>query len=150
MADNDNLHPVTHLRPVRTPPSRIRTLWSSLSDAMRAVILLAGFVGLIIGAYATLSSVVTAGELATAARAQDAVDTKQNAEIDEMDEDLDLLHLTTVKLATDADWLKREVAGVREDLRRMDRGLPLAPLPLPTPHPMPVQTSAQPAPTRAP
>lgn len=148
MSDHDNLHPVTHLRPVRVPPGRIRALWSSLSDAVKVVLLLGSLVGLIGGAIAAASSLVTDGELATSVRAQDAVDTKQNREIDKLDDDVELLFRTTVKLATDADWLKQEVAGVRQDLRRMDRGLPLAPLP--TPHPTPVQTSARPTPTPTP
>lgn len=151
---NDNLHPVTHLRPVRDrrPPSRLYTLWSSLSDAVKVVLLLGSLVGLIGGAIAAASSLATDGELGTAVRAQDAVDTKQNAAFDEIDDDVDLLFQTTVKLTTDVDYLKEQVVGMRQDIRDMDRGRPLAPL-RPEPHPTPVQTSAptaHPTPTRAP
>lgn len=146
MPDQPNLIPLIDKR------NAIRRAWDALDVWVKALLSLVAAVGLLVGTVRSCDSIVTAGELEAHAAAEAAVeatrDGKQEAKLEKLDDEVDLLFQTDMKLTTDVDWLKQEVFGVRQDLRRMDRGQPLPPLP---PPPTPVQTSAPiPTPTRQP
>lgn len=119
--------------------------FSALNSTAQTFLGLGAFAAFVAAGAKSCTYVASVAQLEEHAAAEESVDREQ-------DEDLDLLFQTTVKLTTDGDWMKREISGVREDLRKMDRGLPLAPLPTPTPTPppVPVQTSAIPVPTPTP
>lgn len=142
MTDRNSLRPL----PSSSSPSPRGPLavWAALDPAVKLVLQLVALVGAIATAVQLYNQVVTEGELAVVRAADAKSEDVQSAAIEDVEDEVDLLFQTNVKLATDNDWIKQELVGVRQDLRRMDRGLPLPALPAP------VHTSAIPTPTRSP
>lgn len=133
MTDRNNLRPL----PSSTSPSPRGPLafWAALDPAVKLVLQLVALVGAIATAVQLYNQVVTEGELAVVRAADAKAGAVQAAAIEALEDDTDLLFQTQVRLTTDNDWLKQEVTGIRQDLRRIDRGLPLPPLATPTPTP---------------
>jgi hypothetical protein len=134
---SDHPAPIKLLTDQRGP---LRRAWDALDVWVKALLTLVAAGTLLVTTVRSCDSIVTAGELeahaTTEAGLQATRDGKQESALDGLEEDVDLLFQTQVKLTTDVEWLKQEVSGIRQDLRRMDRGLPLPPLPSPTPTPL--------------
>lgn len=127
----------THEQP--KPKSAARQYWDELSNDTKSIYGLVVFLGLAFATAKGCGAIVSAKDLETHAKEQrTALAThakEEEAARDAIDDDVDLLHQTTVRLSTQSEGILRELDGVRRDLRRMDRGEPLAPLPSPRPSP---------------
>jgi hypothetical protein len=113
----------------------VSTWWGSLEGSAKTILTLGALGVFVVGGVRACDSLVSAEGLDKHVEQQAGVDSGQNTVIRQLDAEQDLLWQTQVKLTTDVDWLKQEVYGVRQDLRRMDRGQPLGPVPSSTPTP---------------
>lgn len=146
MAD-DNRHPVSHLRPVRTSASTGRSLWGSFSKTAQGFILVATFTGGVGAAYYLLSSVVTADELTPISDEVERLD----GEVEQQFRLHGILEQKVTNLEQRAEWSNTVLWRMAQD-QGLDRGRDkLNPPPAsPAEHPTPVQTSARPTPTETP